>query len=71
MRMTLGAVRAGLGLAVLPQGLAQYDKSLRQVTTSIPAPSRDLWLAYHRDVRRSLAIRTVIDHLTATFGSRL
>ncbi len=64
-----GAVRAGLGLAVLPQGLARRDKSLRQVMTPLPVPSRDLWLVYHRDVGRAPAIRAVIDHLTAIFKS--
>jgi DNA-binding transcriptional LysR family regulator len=61
----LGAVRAGLGLAVLPQTLARHDKSLRQVPTSTAAPSRDLWLVFHRDVQRVPAIRAVIDHLVA------
>jgi DNA-binding transcriptional LysR family regulator len=64
----LGAVRAGLGLAVLPQALARDDKTLRQVPTSIPAPSRDLWLVFHRDVRGVPAIRAVIDHLAAILG---
>ena len=61
----LGAVRAGLGLAVLPQTLARRDKALRQVPTSTPAPSRELWLVFHRDVQRIPAIRAVIDHLVA------
>jgi DNA-binding transcriptional LysR family regulator len=61
----LGAVRAGLGVAVLPQTLARHDKALRQVPTSTPAPSRDLWLVFHRDVQRVPAIRAVIDHLVA------
>jgi DNA-binding transcriptional LysR family regulator len=71
MTALLGAVRAGLGLAVLPQTLACRDKTLRQVTTSTPAPTRDLWLAFHRDVRRIPAIRAVIDHLIAIVRSEL
>jgi DNA-binding transcriptional LysR family regulator len=65
----LGAVRAGLGLAVLPKTLAGHDKALKQVPTPTPAPSRELWLVFHRDVRRVPAIRAVIDHLTAIIGS--
>ena len=65
----LGAVRAGLGLAVLPKTLAGHDKALKQVPTSTPAPSRELWLVFHRDVRRVPAIRAVIDHLIAIIGS--
>jgi|SRR6266849_1903359 DNA-binding transcriptional LysR family regulator len=63
----IGAARAGLGVAVLPQGMACYDKSLKELTTSTPAPSRDLWLVFHRDVGKAPAIRAVIDHLTAIF----
>lgn len=66
----LGAVRAGLGLAVLPRSIAAADKTLRQVVTSAPAPSRDLWLVFHRDVARVPAIRAVIDYLVTIFGSK-
>jgi DNA-binding transcriptional LysR family regulator len=65
----LGAVRAGLGLAVLPHGLARRDKAFRQVMTPTPIPARDLWLVFHRDMGRVPAIRVVIDHLTATLRS--
>jgi DNA-binding transcriptional LysR family regulator len=65
----LGAVRAGLGVAVLPQILAGRDRTLRQVPTPAPAPSRDLWLVFHSDVRRIPAIRAVVDHLTAIVRS--
>ena len=61
----IGAVRAGLGVAVLPQGMAHYDKSLKELATPTPAPSRDIWLVFHRDGAKAPAIRAVIDHLTA------
>ena len=67
----LGAVHAGLGLTVLPQTLARRDEKLKQVPTPTPAPSRDLWLVFHRDVGRVPAIRAVIDHLTATIRNEL
>ena len=72
MTALLGAVRAGLGLAVLPQAIARDDKTLRQVATPTAVPSRDLWIVFHREVRHVAAIRAVIDHLTAilTEGSR-
>ncbi len=63
----IGAVRAGLGVAVLPQGMAHYDKSLKELATPTPAPSRDIWLVFHRDGAKAPAIRAVIDHLTAIF----
>ncbi len=63
----LGAVRAGLGLAVLPAALVWRDKALKKVPTPTPVPSRDLWLVFHRDVGKAPAIRAAINHLTAIF----
>jgi DNA-binding transcriptional LysR family regulator len=60
----VGAVRAGLGVAVMPRILARYEKSFREVATPTAVPSRDLWLVFHRDVKRVPAIRAVIDFLT-------
>lgn len=65
----LGAVRAGLGVAVLPQAMADNDKTLRRVATPTAVPSRDLWIVFHREVRRAAAIRAVIDHLTAVISA--
>jgi DNA-binding transcriptional LysR family regulator len=63
----IAAVRAGLGVAVLPQGLARNHKSLKALATATPSPSRDLWLVFHSDVGKAPAIRAVIDHLAAIF----
>jgi len=63
----IGAVRAGLGVAVLPQGMARHYKSLKQLPTSTPAPSREIWLVFHRDGAKAPAVRAVIDYLTEIF----
>jgi DNA-binding transcriptional LysR family regulator len=68
MTALIAAVRAGLGLAVLPQGLADKDRSLRQAVTPTAAPTRDLWLVFHRDAARIPAVRAVIDYLVAIVG---
>lgn len=55
------AARAGLGLACLPHYEARQDAELAQVPTPIPAPSRELWLVLHADVRRSPRVRAMAD----------
>jgi DNA-binding transcriptional LysR family regulator len=69
MTALIGAARAGLGLAVLPHSLARRDTALKEVPTPIPAPTRDLWLVFHRDVGKVPAIRAVIGHLTEIIGA--
>jgi len=61
------AVLTGLGVAVLPQGMARHYKSLKQLPTSTPAPSREIWLVFHRDGAKAPAVRAVIDYLTEIF----
>jgi DNA-binding transcriptional LysR family regulator len=62
----LTAARAGLGLAVLPCIMAEREPDLVSVSTGSPPLTRELWLLFHRDVGRTPAVRTVIDHIAAT-----
>ncbi|MFC0397476.1 LysR family transcriptional regulator [Paraburkholderia rhizosphaerae] len=59
----LVAARAGAGVAGLPDFLAAADAKLQRVTQSGEAFSRDIWMAVHRDLRRSPQIRAVMDFL--------
>jgi DNA-binding transcriptional LysR family regulator len=59
------AARAGLGLAVLPCIMARSAPELVSIPTQLPTLTRELWLLFHRDVGRTPAVRTVIDHITA------
>ena len=61
----LTAVRAGLGLAVLPCIMARKEPDLVSVPTRSPPPTRELWLVFHRDIGRVPAVRAVIDRITA------
>jgi DNA-binding transcriptional LysR family regulator len=58
------SARAGLGLAVLPCIMASHEPELVRVPTDSPAPSRELWLLFHRDIGRSPAVRAVINRIT-------
>ena len=63
----LTAVRAGLGVSMLPHFLVQGDPTLKAVATTAP-PTRELWLLFHRDIGRSPRVRAVIDHVAAVFA---
>ena len=65
------AVRAGLGVAVLPCYLAASDDGLQQIGSEIEALAVDLWLLTHPDIRRTARIRAVFDHFSRAIGARL
>ena len=57
------AARAGLGLAVLPCGLARSEPDLVRVPTALPPLTRELWLVFHHDVGRAPSVRLVINRI--------
>ena len=59
----LTAVRAGLGLAMIPCMMARDYTELVSVPTHLPPLTREMWLLFHRDVGRAPAVRTVIDRI--------
>jgi DNA-binding transcriptional LysR family regulator len=64
----LEAARAGLGVVALPRFLGDKDTSLVRLPTASPSLTRDLWLVTYPDLRRSPAIRSVMDFLTRIVG---
>jgi DNA-binding transcriptional LysR family regulator len=63
------AARSGLGVVALPLFLGEADPALVRVPAAIPSPARDLWLVTYPDLRRSPAIRAVMDFLAEIIGS--
>lgn len=63
------AARAGIGVAMLPAGRWGRDDGLVIVDDAAP-PARDAWLVVHPDIRRSPAVRAVMDHITAMLADR-
>jgi DNA-binding transcriptional LysR family regulator len=55
---------AGLGLAVLPVGMANQIQGLQQLPVDIPPPPRQIWLGYHQDLRHQRKLRAFIDFMT-------
>ena len=69
----LAAVRAGLGMSVLPCYLGENDAQLSRVGGTIPSMATDLWVLTHPDLRRTERIRVFLEHIaglakTAQFG---
>jgi len=51
----------GVGLAVLPRPLGDGMAGLRLVRTDAPPPGRDVWVGFHRDLRRLRRLRALVD----------
>lgn len=52
---------AGTGLAVLPVALGNQTPGLQRIDLGEAPPGRDVWLGYHRDLRRLARLRALID----------
>lgn len=65
----LAAARAGLGLACLPCVLGDGVHGLVRLSAPGEAPSREVWLGVHADLRHMPRIRAVIDALDGAFGA--
>nr|WP_255635442.1 LysR family transcriptional regulator [Azospirillum sp. 412522] len=59
--------RQGVGIAVLPRVVGNQIPGIRRLELPAPPPARDIWMGYHRDLRRLQRLRafisTVSDHL--------
>ncbi len=62
------AARAGMGAVVLPCFLGDPDTSLVRLRTSSQPPVRDIWLTTYPDLKRSAAVRLVMDFLQSVIG---
>jgi DNA-binding transcriptional LysR family regulator len=61
---------AGTGLAVLPVALGDQTPGLQRVDLGQAPPGRDVWLGYHRDLRRLARLRALIDCAIDALASR-
>ncbi|MCC3263674.1 hypothetical protein LLE87_36475, partial [Paenibacillus polymyxa] len=49
------------GLAVLPCLLGDMTPGIRRIDLGEAPPGRDVWLGYHRDLRRVARLRALLD----------
>jgi DNA-binding transcriptional LysR family regulator len=66
--MQLAAIRAGSGKGVLPCYAADDDPLLERVTEPVPEIAAEYSVIVHRDLRRAVCVRTVIDWVRCAFA---
>lgn len=66
----LVAVRAGVGVAGLPCFIGEHDRDLVRIDENASPFARDIWLVVHRDLRKTPAIRAVMDFVTAVVSEQ-
>lgn len=57
LEVQLAAVKAGLGIGLLPCFLGDADPQLQRVPGAKVRPSRDIWLLTHRDLQQTARVR--------------
>ena len=62
----ISAIKAGMGISLLPVAVGDREPGLRRRETSGPPFSRELWLLTHPDLRDLVRTRVVTDWLAAT-----
>lgn len=70
MTMQLAAIRAGSGCGILPCYIGDNDPSLERVTQPVPEIAAEYWVIVHRDLRRAVCVRAVIDWIRALFDDQ-
>lgn len=65
----LAAVKANLGLAVLPSYVGETEPELVQVLPAIAPLEKDLWILTHEDLRHVTRIKTFIDFIAQALTS--
>lgn len=60
---------AGAGLAVLPTPLGDHTPGLVRVDLGEAPPGRDVWVGYHRDMRRLARLRALLELAIEMIGT--
>jgi DNA-binding transcriptional LysR family regulator len=55
----------GIGIAVLPRPVGDQNSAIRRLDLGDDPPHRDIWVGYHRDLRRLQRLRAFVDLATA------
>jgi DNA-binding transcriptional LysR family regulator len=64
------AVRAGIGVGLLPCYACDADPLLKRITPPITELGAEYWVIVHRDLRRAACVRAVIDWIRRLFDER-
>lgn len=69
MTALIAATQAGIGLALLPCGVADGLADLRRVGPFFANAESGVWLLTHADLRQQYRVRAFIDAMTAAFAA--
>lgn len=61
MLMRRAAVSAGLGIGMLPPGVARLDSDLHEISIELPPLSSRIWMVIHTDLRTNARVRAFAD----------
>ncbi|HMD63294.1 MAG TPA: LysR family transcriptional regulator [Stellaceae bacterium] len=64
------AVRAGIGVGLLPCYLGDADAVLERITPPVSELGAEYWVIVHRDLRRAACVRAVIEWIRRLFEER-
>ncbi|HUC72161.1 MAG TPA: LysR family transcriptional regulator [Stellaceae bacterium] len=67
LTMRAEAIRAGVGVGLLPCYAGDSDPLLERVTDPVPELTADYWVIVHRDLRHAACVRAVIDWIRGLF----
>jgi DNA-binding transcriptional LysR family regulator len=59
----------GAGIAVLPRPLGDAIENLQRIELGEEPPVRDVWVGYHRDIRRLARLRALLDMVVAQLAN--
>lgn len=71
LQVQYAAVRAGLGVGMLPCFIGDHDASLCRLGSRMNSLSRDLWLVYHRDLKASRRVGVMREFINELIGIHL
>lgn len=63
------ACAEGIGVAVLPVALGDGQPRIERLDLGAIAPARDVWMGYHRDLRRLPRLRALVDFTVDALAS--
>jgi len=65
--LQLSAVKSGVGMALLPCGIADLEPGLVRISDEIYEPGFDIWILTHPDLRFAARIKVLMDFLADSF----
>jgi len=65
--LQLSAVKSGVGMALLPCGIADLEPGLVRLSEEIYEPGFDIWILTHPDLRFAARIKVLMDFLSDSF----